>query len=131
MEIVSNISAQSSLQKFKEWIFVSPQIRTMIKYKQFENSMTTAEKDGWNALKDMIEYFLGNNKHPDYTDLFNKMVAEFRDLGCNMNIKLYFLFSYLSEFPENLGTVSEDQGERFHQDIRETECRFQGSRVRQ
>jgi hypothetical protein len=29
-------------------------------------------------------------------------------------------------FPENLGAVSEEQGERFHQDIKEIERRFQG-----
>jgi hypothetical protein len=29
-------------------------------------------------------------------------------------------------FPENLGAVSEEHGERFHQDIKEIERRYQG-----
>jgi hypothetical protein len=29
-------------------------------------------------------------------------------------------------FPENLGAVSEEQGERFHKDIKEMETRYQG-----
>jgi hypothetical protein len=29
-------------------------------------------------------------------------------------------------FPENLGAVSEEQGEHFHQDIKEMERRYQG-----
>jgi hypothetical protein len=31
----------------------------------------------------------------------------------------------LGIFPENLGAVSEEQGERFHQDIKEMERRYQ------
>ena len=36
------------------------------------------------------------------------------------------MHSHLDWFPENLGDVSEEQGERFHQDIKETEWRYQG-----
>ena len=39
---------------------------------------------------------------------------------------MYFLFSYMEKFPENLGAVSDEQGERFHQDMREMEERYQG-----
>ena len=35
-----------------------------------------------------------------------------------MNIKLHYLHSYLNRFPENCGDYSEEQGKRFHQDIR-------------
>jgi hypothetical protein len=34
----------------------------------------------------------------------------------------------LEFFPKNLGAVSEDQGERFHQDIKEMERIYQGWR---
>ena len=43
-----------------------------------------------------------------------------------MSFKLHFLNSQLDYFPENLGAVSEEQGERFHQDIKEMERRYQG-----
>ena len=42
-----------------------------------------------------------------------------------MSIKLYYLHSHLDRFPENLGDYSEEQGERFHQDIRTMEARYQ------
>jgi len=32
----------------------------------------------------------------------------------------------LDQFPENLGAVSEEQGAKFHQDIKEIERRYQG-----
>jgi hypothetical protein len=36
-----------------------------------------------------------------------------------MSLKVHFLNAHLDYFPENLGAVSEEQGERFHQDIKE------------
>ena len=35
-----------------------------------------------------------------------------------MSIKKHFFHSHLDRFPENLGDVSNKQGERFHQDIK-------------
>ena len=39
-----------------------------------------------------------------------------------MSIKVHFLHSYLDRFPGNLGALSDEQGERFHQDVKETEA---------
>jgi hypothetical protein len=41
-------------------------------------------------------------------------------------LKNSFFEFELGFFPENLGAVSEEQGECFHQDIKETERRYQG-----
>jgi len=41
-------------------------------------------------------------------------------------MKLHYFHSHIDFFPENLGDVSEEQGERFHQDIQEIERRYQG-----
>ncbi|EFN78917.1 hypothetical protein EAI_12044, partial [Harpegnathos saltator] len=42
-----------------------------------------------------------------------------------MSLKLHYLHSHLDFFPDNLGDVSEEQDERFHQDIKEMERRYQ------
>jgi hypothetical protein len=47
------------------------------------------------------------------------MLENYKVLGCKMSLKLHFLFSHFDQFPENLGAVSEEKGERFHQDIKE------------
>ena len=48
-------------------------------------------------------------------------------MGCNMSLKIHFLESLLDFFsPENLGEVSDEHGERFHQDILAMEKRYQG-----
>jgi len=57
-----------------------------------------------------------------------KLLSTLQDMGANMSIKVHFLFSHLDRFPENLGDLSDEQGERFHQDISEMEVRYQGRR---
>jgi hypothetical protein len=52
------------------------------------------------------------------------MVDKFKELGCNMSLKVHFLDSH-SYFPSNLGAISEEQGGKFHQDIKEMERRYQ------
>jgi hypothetical protein len=43
-----------------------------------------------------------------------------------MSLKVHFLHSHLDFFPENLGEVSDEQGECFHQDTKSMEDRYQG-----
>lgn len=45
-------------------------------------------------------------------------------MGCN--ISLYSLDSHLDLFYDNLGSVSDEHGERFHQGISDMENRYQG-----
>ncbi|GBN53486.1 hypothetical protein AVEN_86030-1 [Araneus ventricosus] len=47
-------------------------------------------------------------------------------MGCNMSLKSHILHSHLEFFPENLGSVSDEHGERFHQDISNMGARYQG-----
>jgi hypothetical protein len=54
------------------------------------------------------------------------MLDKFKLLGCNMSLKFHFLVSHLDYFPPNLGAVSEEQGERFHQDLKDVERSYQG-----
>ena len=43
-----------------------------------------------------------------------------------MSVKVYFLHSHLEYFSKNLEALSEEWGERFHQDIKVMEKRYQG-----
>ena len=54
------------------------------------------------------------------------MLLAYRDLEYKMNIKLYFLHSHLDEFPSNPGVVSDEPGERFHQDLMTMKHCYQG-----
>ena len=54
------------------------------------------------------------------------MLTSFHFLGAKMTVKVHFLFSYLEKIPETQVEVSERRGERFHQDIKVMEERYQG-----
>ena len=54
------------------------------------------------------------------------LLTSYNAMGCNMSLKIHFLEVHLDFFPENLGEVSDEHGERFHQDIVTMEKRYQG-----
>jgi hypothetical protein len=110
----------------KEDIFIGPQIRMLLKDTAFSSTMTSVESQAWNSFTEVVHKFLGNYKSDDYRNVVQSMVTNFQELGCRMSIKLHFLDSHMDYFPENLGAYSEEQGERFHQDICRMEKRYQG-----
>lgn len=112
--------------KIKAGVFDGPQIRTLFKDPILINKMDDLEKSAWLSFKDVAQNFLGNRKSPEYKSIVAKMVRDYERLGCLMNLKLHFLHSHLDRFPDNLGDFSEEQGERFHQDLKVMETRYQG-----
>jgi hypothetical protein len=54
------------------------------------------------------------------------MLDKYKLLGCNVSLKLHFLASHLDYFHPNLGDLSEEQGEMFHQYLKDVERRYQG-----
>jgi len=50
----------------------------------------------------------------------------YEQLGCNMSLKMHFLFLHLDFFPLNCGAMSNEHGECFHQDILVIEHRYKG-----
>ena len=69
---------------------------------------------------------LGNNKASNYEEVITNMLYALKSLECNMSVKMHYIFSHIDRFPENLGAMSDEQGERFHQDIKEMETRYKG-----
>lgn len=115
-----------SAEKLKAGIFDGPQIRTLIKDNNFIDCMNNLESVAWKSFVQVVTKFLGNEKADNYVELVNDLLGSFKNLGCNMSIKVHYLHSHLDKFPENLGSYSEEQGERFHQDLKEMEDRYQG-----
>jgi hypothetical protein len=69
---------------------------------------------------------LGNHKAANYQDVVQDLLTSYKAIGCNMSLKIHFLQPHLDLLPENLGEVSDERGERFHQDIMAMEKRYQG-----
>lgn len=112
--------------KLQGGIFNGPQIRTLMRDEGFIKKMKSAEKKAWTSFKDVCDNFLGNHKHPEYRKKVRDLVENYKNQKCLMNLKLHFLDRHVDDFPQNLGHYSEEQGERFHQDFKEMEERYQG-----
>ena len=114
-----------SYEKIKAGVFDSPQIRQHMKDNAFPSSMNETERQAWLSFVSVVENFLGNTKSDDYRNIIETMLGNYHKLGCNMSIKVHFLNSHLEQFLDNLGAVSDEQAERFHQDIKVMEERYQ------
>ena len=88
--------------------------------------MNPAELSAFAAFTNVVKFFLGKTKAPNYKEFVKTLLTSLHQLSANMSIKLHFLHSHLSRFPENLGDLSDEQGERFHQEISNMEVRYQG-----
>ncbi|GBP23684.1 52 kDa repressor of the inhibitor of the protein kinase [Eumeta japonica] len=118
----SHLPMSNELQNFFK--YTSLTIKNLKQDTNFERTMNEAEKAAWVSLKNVSQNFLGNNKSEDYSILVDELLENYKYLGCLMNLKLHFLDSHLNHFPENCGDYSEEQGERFHQDISKMENRI-------
>jgi hypothetical protein len=116
--------------KVKEGIFVGSQIRRLTKDKTFNSILNEVELAAWTAFKDDCSNFLGNNEADNYQEIVERLLQSYEAMGCNMSLKIHFLHSHLDFFPQNLGAVSDQHGERFHQDIAVMETKgTKGSRA--
>ncbi|XP_061443081.1 uncharacterized protein LOC133365351 isoform X1 [Rhineura floridana] len=115
-----------TMEKLKAGIFDGPKIRELINDLNFTKFMNDVEASAWCSYVSVVKNFLGNHKADNYEELVQNMLANFKHLGTNMSIKVHYLHSHLDRFPDNLGDFSEEQGERFHQDIKVMEERYQG-----
>lgn len=76
--------------------------------------MNAVAARAWEAFSGVIKNFLRNWKVDSYTEIVEEQILNFISLGCKMSIKLHYLYGHLSDFPENLSDVSEEQDERLH-----------------
>ena len=112
--------------KHMEGIYIGPQIRLMLLDEKFVGLLNSLEKPAWQSFTMLCQNFLGNNKSENYAQIVDSLLKSYHAMGCNMSLKIHFLHSHLDFFPENLGSVSDEHGERFHQQICAMEKRYQG-----
>ena len=114
------------MEKLKSGIFDGPQIRELMKDSTFDDALSATELSAWGSLKSVITNFLGKNLCEEHKKEVDELLKNFRNLGARMSVKVHFLRSHVDYFPQNCIDLSEEQGDRFHQDIRVMEERYQG-----
>ena len=94
--------------------------------KQFNEDLNETKRNPLLLFKRMCKDFLGNHKATYYKDVVQDLLTSLKTMGWYLIVKIHFLESHLDFSPENLGEVSDEHGERFHQDFMTTEKRYQG-----
>ena len=125
-EYVRNKFPNASDAKIKEVIFIGPQIRELTQDKHFDENLNETERNAWLSFKRIFKDFSGNHKAANYQDVFQDLLTSYEAMGCNVSLKIHFLESHLNFFPANLGEVSDEHGDKFHQDIMVMKKRYQG-----
>ena len=115
-----------SAAKTKAGVFVGPDIRKLIGDEMFCENLNTKEKAAWYQFCLIVKNFLGNYKSPNYMQIVTDLLHAYQELGARMSLKIHFLHSHLDFFPSNMGDISDEHGERFHQEIKAMENRYQG-----
>ena len=112
--------------KVKGGVFVGPQIKRILASEELEKQRSNLKRNAWQAFRMIVEGFLGNHRRDDYAMVVTNLIESYKKLGCRMSLKLHFLHSHLDFFRDNLGNVSEEHGERLHQDIQVMENVIKG-----
>src|SRR6218665_3297077 len=115
-----------SKAKANAGIFVGPQIKKIIKCDEFTNLLNRTEKTAWNSFVAVVHGFLGNHKAENYVQSDQYLIKNYAKMRCRMSLKVHILDAYLQKFKDNMGAYSEEQDERFRQDILDYERCYQG-----
>lgn len=98
----------------------------MIRSEKFERLLSPFEGAAFQSIKSVINHFLGNHRADNYQEIIETMMENLHRIKVNMSPKIHYLHQHLDFFRENLGKISDEHGERFHQEIKSIEYRFQG-----
>ena len=93
---------------------------------KFLVKLSPTEREAWQCFIDVVNGFLGNHKVENYKEAMPRLIDTYQQMGCRMSLKLHVLHSHLEVFKSNMGAYFEEQGERFHQDVKEFDKRYQG-----
>ena len=124
--IVATLGHIVSEAKLKEGVLNGPEIRYLMEDTSFESHLNETESRAWKSFVELCNNFLGNKRSDDYENIVSNMLENFKSHGSRMSLKIHFFHSHLNFFPSNLGDVSDEHGERFHQDISTIETRYKG-----
>ena len=84
------------VEKIKDGVFDGPQIRQVIKDKQFTGTKSDLKKIAWLSFEDVVKNFLGNTRESNYTEIVQKLLESYKVLGYTLSIRLHYLRCHLA-----------------------------------
>ena len=118
---IQELFSKLSEANVKGGIFVGPQVKRLMQSDSFLEKLSVVERRAWKSFVSVVKGFLGNHMVPNFKDIVEELVNAYEKVCCRMSLKLHILHSHIDEFKDNLGDSSEEQGERFHQDVKSFE----------
>lgn len=124
-----------SAAKKKAGVYNGPQIRQLFadksipKILQAKNGESTDQSIAFERLQKVCSGFLGNKREENFQQLVDDLMVSYEKLEINITIKMHSLICHPDKFKENCGAYSDEQGERFHQDIKRNEENYAGKSV--
>ena len=113
-------------EKIKAGVFMGPEVKRLINSVDFPEMLSVIERTAWTCFVSVVNRFLSNHKAENYRELVDGLVDAYQKMGCRMLLKVHVPHAHLDEFKDNMGDYSEEQGERFYQDVRSFEERYKG-----
>ena len=93
--------------KIKNGEFTGPHIHKLMDHQPFENYLNFEQNEAWQSFKDVVDNYLGNHKSDQFHQMVERLLIDYRQMGCLMSIKVHFLMCHLDFFPDNLGDFSD------------------------
>jgi hypothetical protein len=122
IKVLKTMFPNLSDAKLKAGVYDGPQIREMFKKEVLlKQKMSRDEIHAFTCLQNVCEKFLGNQRARNYRQLVKDMITSYAKLNINITIKMHSLICHLDLFKDNCGAYSDEQGERFHQDLKRNE----------
>ena len=78
-------------EKIKGGVFNGPQTQALVPDQEFTRKMNDKERTAWFSFVVVMANFLSNKKADNYETLVANMLSAFRNLGCDMSVKLHYL----------------------------------------
>ena len=111
---ISKLFPYKTEAKTKHDIVVRPEIRKVLKDKDFKTKLSPDERDAWNAFALVVPNLFEKHKSTNYKENADQMLQSHKEMGAQISLTMHFLHFHLEFFPENDADVTDEHGERFH-----------------
>jgi hypothetical protein len=85
--------------------------------RNFSGFLEGAEKTACEALRLVVDNFLGRHEASNYTEAVEVILETYTMVGPSKSFETHFVYFYLDLFPTNRVGVIKTNCERFHRDI--------------
>lgn len=87
---------------------------------QFLEKLDLECKELWLSFGKLVRGFLGKHRDPNYKKHVRTLMTKLKKHEIRMTLKIHLLRDHLDRFPSNCSDFSDEAGERFHQDVKES-----------